>query len=70
MQRGFIMTKERRLPSGKILALILVMFVVIMFSFILLLELPIQLALLTIWFMIMAVGSIWATRISKWKRGS
>lgn len=50
------MTKERKLPSGKILALILVMFVVIMSSFILLLELPIQLALLTIWFMIMAVG--------------
>ncbi|WP_342388881.1 Na+/H+ antiporter NhaC [Salinicoccus bachuensis] len=50
------MTKERKLPSGKILAFILVMFVVIMFSFILLLELPIQLALLTIWFMIMGVG--------------
>ncbi len=49
-------TRERKLPSGKILAFILVMFVIIMFSFILVLELPIQLALLTIWFMIMGVG--------------
>lgn len=50
------MNKEKKLPSLKLLALILVLFVVIMFGFIVVLELPIQLALLTVWFVVMGFG--------------
>lgn len=50
------MSKEARLPSVGMLLAILVLFIVIMFSFIVILELPIQLALLVVWFMIMAFG--------------
>lgn len=50
------MNKEKKLPSLKLLALILVLFVVVMFGFIVVLELPIQLALLTVWFVVMGFG--------------
>lgn len=50
------MAREPRLPNTGILLTILALFVVIMFGFIVILELPIQLALLTVWFMIMAFG--------------
>lgn len=50
------MAKEPRLPSLAILLTILGLFVVIMFGFIVILELPIQLALLVVWFMIMGFG--------------
>lgn len=50
------MAREPRLPSFAMLLIILGLFVVIMFGFIVILELPIQLALLTVWFMIMAFG--------------
>lgn len=50
------MPRERKLPSLPILLTILALFVVIMFGFIVILELPIQLALLAVWFMIMAFG--------------
>jgi len=50
------MTREKRLPSLGVLLTILGLFVVIMFSFIVILKLPIQLALLAVWFMIMGFG--------------
>lgn len=50
------MAREPRLPSLAMLLTILGLFVVIMFGFIVILELPIQLALLTVWFMIMGFG--------------
>lgn len=50
------MVREKKLPSIPVLLLILVLFVVIMFGFIVILELPIQLALLAIWFVIMGFG--------------
>lgn len=50
------MAREPRLPSLAMLFTILGLFVVIMFGFIVILELPIQLALLTVWFMIMGFG--------------
>lgn len=50
------MAREKKLPSMPVLLLILVLFIVIMFGFIVVLELPIQLALLAIWFMIMGFG--------------
>lgn len=50
------MVKNPRLPSVAILLCILALFVVIMFGSIVILELPIQLALLAVWFMIMGFG--------------
>lgn len=50
------MENKGRLPSIPMLISILVLFVIIMFSFIVILELPIQLALLTVWFVIMGFG--------------
>lgn len=50
------MARKSKLPSVGILLMILGLFVVIMFGFIVILELPIQLALLVVWFMIMAFG--------------
>ncbi|GAA0324356.1 Na+/H+ antiporter NhaC [Oceanobacillus sp. FSL W7-1293] len=50
------MAREKKLPSIPVLLLILVLFVAIMFGFIVILELPIQLALLAIWFVIMGFG--------------
>lgn len=50
------MNKEKKLPSLKLLVLILILFVVVMFGFIVILELPIQLALLTVWFVVMGFG--------------
>src|SRR5699024_647449 len=45
-----------RLPTTGELAFVLIGFIIVMFSFIVLFELPIQLALLTAWFLIIAVG--------------
>lgn len=50
------MENKGRLPSIPMLISILILFVIIMFSFIVVLELPIQLALLTVWFVIMGFG--------------
>lgn len=50
------MVREKKLPSVAVLLLILAAFVVVMFGFIVVLELPIQLALLTVWFVIMGFG--------------
>lgn len=50
------MKDEKNLPSIPMLLLILVLFVVVMFGFIVILELPIQLALLAIWFVVMGFG--------------
>src|SRR5699024_11921799 len=54
-RRNF-MVKKPRLPSVAILLCILALFVVIMFGSIVILELPIQLALLAVWFMILGFG--------------
>jgi len=50
------MKSKGNLPSVPMLIAILVLFVIIMFSFIVILELPIQLALLMVWFVIMGFG--------------
>lgn len=50
------MKSKGRLPSVPMLIAILVLFVIIMFGFIVVLELPIQLALLTVWFVIIGFG--------------
>src|SRR5699024_7590398 len=50
------MERENRLPSVLMLISIMVLFVVVMFSSIVILELPIQLALLLVWFVIMGFG--------------
>jgi NhaC family Na+:H+ antiporter len=50
------MKDEKNLPSIPMLLLILVLFVVVMFGFIVILELPIQLALLAVWFVVMGFG--------------
>lgn len=50
------MVKEKKLPSVPMLLLILTLFVIVMFSFIVILELPIQLALLAVWFVVMGFG--------------
>lgn len=50
------MKSKGKLPSIPILITILVLFVVIMFGYIVILELPIQLALLTVWFVIIGFG--------------
>src|SRR5699024_8922761 len=50
------MAREKKLPSVRIIFSILVLFIVIMFGSIVILELPIQLALIVVWFMIMAFG--------------
>ncbi len=66
---GKMMVREPRLPSLGILLTILGLFVVIMFGFIVLLELPIQLALLTVWFMIMAFGLYLGNGYTKMEKG-
>src|SRR5690625_3519980 len=50
------MTKKKKLPSLGVLLTILGLFVVIMFGFIVILKLPIQLALLVVWFVILGFG--------------
>lgn len=50
------MSTDRRLPTLPEVLFVLISFVLIMFLFIVQFELPIQLALLTTWFVIMAVG--------------
>src|SRR5690625_1020560 len=50
------MNSKGKLPSVPMLISILVLFVIIMFGFIVILELPIQLALLTVWFVIIGFG--------------
>ncbi|WP_020006313.1 Na+/H+ antiporter NhaC [Salinicoccus albus] len=50
------MAREKKLPSVRIMLSIMVLFIVIMFGSIVILELPIQLALIVVWFMIMAFG--------------
>ncbi|SFB14899.1 malate + proton/lactate + sodium antiporter, NhaC family (TC 2.A.35.1.2) [Lentibacillus halodurans] len=50
------MSNERRLPTLPEVLFVLMSFVLIMFLFIVQFELPIQLALLTTWFVIMTVG--------------
>lgn len=50
------MKEEKRLPSVTMLISIMVLFVVVMFGSIVILELPIQLALLLVWFVIMGFG--------------
>ena len=47
---------EKRLPSVTMLIAIMIIFVVVMFGSIVILELPIQLALLLVWFVIMGFG--------------
>lgn len=63
------MAKEPRLPSFAMLLMILSLFVVIMFGFIVILELPIQLALLTVWFMIMGFGFYLGNGYLKMEKG-
>src|SRR5699024_3961541 len=50
------MKSKGNLPSVPMLIAILVLFVIIMFSFIVILELPMQLAFLMVWFVIMGFG--------------
>ncbi|RPF52188.1 Na+/H+ antiporter NhaC [Aquisalibacillus elongatus] len=50
------MVDEKRLPTLGEVGFVLVGFIVIMYLFIVQFELPIQLALLTVWFLIMIVG--------------
>ncbi|WP_106497797.1 Na+/H+ antiporter NhaC [Lentibacillus sp. Marseille-P4043] len=50
------MSAEKRLPTLPEVLFVLVSFIVIMFLFVVQFEFPIQLALLTTWFMIMLVG--------------
>ncbi|MFZ4453153.1 Na+/H+ antiporter NhaC [Salibacterium aidingense] len=52
------MTKDPRLPTAAEVVGVLILFIIIMFSFINILELPIQLALFTSWFMVIGLG-IW-----------
>ena len=63
------MVKKPRLPSVAILLCILALFVVIMFGSIVILELPIQLALLAVWFMIMGFGLYLGNSYLKMEKG-
>lgn len=63
------MVKNPRLPSVAILLCILALFVVIMFGSIVILELPIQLALLAVWFMIMGFGLYLGNSYLKMEKG-
>src|SRR5699024_9277830 len=67
-RRNF-MVKKPRLPSVAILLCILALFVVIMFGSIVILELPIQLALLAVWFMIMGFGLYLGNSYLKMEKG-
>lgn len=50
------MSISKRLPTLPEVTFVLIAFVAIMFLFVVQFEIPIQLALLTTWFMIMLVG--------------
>ncbi|WP_091583919.1 Na+/H+ antiporter NhaC [Alteribacillus bidgolensis] len=63
------MKKEARLPTVYEVIGVLILFIVIMFGFINLLELPIQLALFTSWFMVIGLGLWIGLRYKKLQDG-